>query len=222
MRSARSWLLMRPSSCRTAQNLPVVAIELPRVAHDWSYMIAQYSAQFRAKSWHINASTCQRFFGKPHSGYHRSNHSTSRGRHAMLPTPPRQIHRLPAGHLADRQWPSRTITTAADLDEHRPARRQPGLVRADERRAQDAHVQDALRHRLQGNRSRLPVGLADRFRLRAQPDRRRPHSRRRDHRSAHPGARAPDPPHLRSLKGARRAIVHVYNATSPSATSCSA
>jgi isopropylmalate/homocitrate/citramalate synthase len=39
----------------------------------------------------------------------------------------------------------------------------------------------------------FPVGFADRLRLRAQPHRRRPYPRRREHRSADAGARAPHP-----------------------------
>lgn len=85
----------------------------------------------------------------------------------------------------------------ADLDEHRPARRQPGAVRADGRHAQDADVQDAGGDRLQGDRGRVPVRVRNRLQLRPRTDRGRPHSRRRDDRSADAGARRPDRAHLR-------------------------
>ena len=132
----------------------------------------------------------------------------------MMQNPATKYRAFAPVRLVDRNWPNRVIDRRADLDEHRPARRQPGAVRADERRKEDAHVQDALRHRLQGNRGRLPVGLADRVRLRAQliegghiPDdvtievltQAREHLIRRT---------------FESITGARQAIVHVYNATS--------
>ncbi|CAI2933504.1 protein of unknown function [Aminobacter niigataensis] len=51
----------------------------------------------------------------------------------------------------------------ADLVLGRPARRQPVARRPDGPRPQGAHVPAAARHGLQGNRNRLPLGVADRF-----------------------------------------------------------
>ena len=149
----------------------------------------------------IQTATKRKHLPPPSSVTCRPSNALPPGAPIMLKQPATKYTPFPPVGLADRQWPNRSHHQAADLDEHRPARRQPGAVRADERRAQDAHVQDALRHRLQGNRGRLPVGLADRFRLRAQAHRRAAHSRRRHHRGAHPGARAPDPPHHRVAQG---------------------
>ena len=47
--------------------------------------------------------------------------------------------------------------------------------------------------RLQGDRGRISLGVADRLRLRPPADRRRPDSRRRDHPGADAGARRADP-----------------------------
>ncbi len=41
----------------------------------------------------------------------------------MFTNPSAKYRPFPAVDLADRQWPGKTITHAADLDEHRPARR---------------------------------------------------------------------------------------------------
>jgi hypothetical protein len=102
----------------------------------------------------------------------------------------------------------------ADLDEHRSARRQPGAVRADERRAQDALFRtlcdigfkeievafpsasqtdfDFVRQLIEGGH--IPDDVSIEVLTQA-----REHLIRRT---------------IESLKGARRAIVHVYNATS--------
>ena len=106
--------------------------------------------------------------------------------------------RLARPHVAvDRRSPGRRSGC-----QHRPARRQPGADRADGRRAQAAHVPAAREDRLQGDRGRLSVGVADRLRLRAQADRGRPDPRRRDHPGAHAVARGADRAHVRV--GARR------------------
>ena len=89
----------------------------------------------------------------------------------------------------------------ADLDEHRPARRQPVADRADEHRGEARILRDAGGDGFQGNRSGLSVGIADGFRLRAQADRRKAHSRRRHHRSARAVAPRTDRAHVR---GGRR------------------
>ena len=109
----------------------------------------------------------------------------------------RPYHEMLAVDLPDRTWPSKRITAGPALVRRRPARRQPGAHRPDEPRAQAHHVRPAGAHGLQGDRGRIPVGEPDRLRLRAQPDRREPDPRRRDHPGAHPGAGNPDQPHLR-------------------------
>jgi len=90
---------------------------------------------------------------------------------------------------------------AADLVQRRLARRQPGSGRADGRGAQDAHVPDAGRDRLQGDRGRLSRRLADRLRLRAPADRAEHDPPGRDDPGADPGARGVDRPHLRRAAG---------------------
>ena len=54
-----------------------------------------------------------------------------------------------------------------------------------------------VRHGLQGDRGRLPVGQPDRLRLRPPADRGRPGPRRRHHPGADPGPRRADRAHLR-------------------------
>ena len=65
---------------------------------------------------------------------------------------------------------------------------------------------DAGRHRVQGDRGRLPVGLPDRLRLPAPDHRRGPDPRRRDDPGAGPVPRGADRAHLRVA--ARRAAGH--------------
>ncbi len=79
----------------------------------------------------------------------------------------------------------------------RPARRQPGADRPDERRPQARVLPAARRDGLQGDRGRVPGREPDRLRLRPAADRGRPHPRRRAHPGADPVPRAPDRPHLR-------------------------
>src|SRR5579862_4315930 len=103
---------------------------------------------------------------------------------------------------------------AAGLVLGRSARWQPGPRRADGPGAQAAHVRDAGQARLQGDRDRLPGRLGDRFRLRARTGRGGSDPRRRDDPGVDPG-----PPQLiarsfDSIRGARRAIMHLYNSTS--------
>jgi 2-isopropylmalate synthase len=59
----------------------------------------------------------------------------------MMRNPAAKYHAFPPVKLVDRNWPNRIIDEAADLDEHRPSRRQPVAFRADECREEDAHVQ---------------------------------------------------------------------------------
>jgi len=77
------------------------------------------------------------------------------------------------------------------------ARWQPGADRADGRGAQAADVPAARRHRLQGDRGRVSVGFADRFRFRPPADRRGPDSRRRHDPGADTVARRAHPAHVR-------------------------
>ena len=100
-------------------------------------------------------------------------------------------------HLARRRADAgRPIWCSVDLRDGNQA-----LIEPMDIAAQAAHVRDAGGDRLQGDRGRLPLGLADRIRLRAQADRGRPDARRRDDPGADPGARAADPPHLRVAAG---------------------
>ena len=85
----------------------------------------------------------------------------------MLKQPQHQVPRLRARPPADRRWPDAVLTPGAALVQRRPARRQPGADRADGQRAQAAHVRDAGADRLQGDRGRLSLGVADRVRFRA-------------------------------------------------------
>ena len=107
----------------------------------------------------------------------------------------------PGVELPDRTWPDRRITRRAALGLRRPARRQPGAHQPHGRRAQAAHVQAALRDRLQGDRGRLPVGLEGRLRLHARARRGGPDPRRRHDRRPHAGARPPDRAHVREPRG---------------------
>ena len=68
--------------------------------------------------------------------------------------------------LPDRTWPDKTHRQGAAVVLGRPARRQPGAHRPDGPRAQAADVRDPRRDGLQGDRGRLPVGVAARLRLR--------------------------------------------------------
>ena len=90
---------------------------------------------------------------------------------------------------------------SARLVQRRPARRQPGADRADGRRAQAADVPAAREDGVQGDRDRLPGGVADRLRLRPQAHRGRPHSRGRERAGADAGARAADRAHVRGGEG---------------------
>jgi hypothetical protein len=89
----------------------------------------------------------------------------------------------------------------AALVQFRPARRQPGADRTDGRRAQAPLFRSAGADGLQGDRGRLPFRLADRLRLRARPDRRRPGPGRCGDPGPDAIARGFDPPHLRQLEG---------------------
>ena len=89
----------------------------------------------------------------------------------------------------------------ADLVLGRPARRQPGADRPDGPRAQGAHVRPAARHGLQGDRDRLPVGLADRFRFRPLVHRGRQCARRCLAAGAGAVPARTDHPHLRGAEG---------------------
>ena len=162
--------------------------------------------------------------------------ATSRRQQDWTPTPPPPgQHRFPssrAGARAARERPScssipppstvrsrpstcRTasgrragITAGAHLVQHRPARRQPGAVRAHEREARKLRLFEILlRDRLQGDRGRLSVGIADRTStsLRALIEEELD-SRRRHAHGAHAGAGGPDRAHGR--EPARRAPRH--------------
>ena len=107
----------------------------------------------------------------------------------------------PTIDLTDRTWPSKRITKAADLVLGRSARRQPGADRSDGTRPQGAHVPAPARHGLQGNRDRLSVGLADRFRLCPLVRGGRQRARRRVAAGAGPVPAGADHAHLRGARG---------------------
>ena len=85
----------------------------------------------------------------------------------------------------------------AHLVQRGSARWQPGTHRADESGAQAPHVRAAREAWLQGNRSRLSGGLADRFRFRPRTHRARPDPRGCDHSGADAGAPGNHRAHLR-------------------------
>ena len=117
--------------------------------------------------------------------------------------------------LPDRTWPDKVIDAGADLVRRRPARRQPGAHRPDEPRAQAHHVRPAREDGLQADRGRA--------------------SRRRARPTSTSCAQLieedmiPDDVTIQvltqareeliartyeSIKGAKQAIVHLYNSTS--------
>ena len=88
-----------------------------------------------------------------------------------------------------------------DLVLGRSARRQSGADRADGRRPQEPHVPAAHRHGLQGNRSRLSLGLADRLRFRPLDHRDRRDPRRRRDPGSDPVPAGADRAHVRGGQG---------------------
>jgi 2-isopropylmalate synthase len=122
---------------------------------------------------------------------------------------------FPPVRLPDRQWPSRILTQAprwcsVDLRDGNQALIEP-MDGERKRRFFDLLVRMGFKEIEVG----VSVRLADRFRFRAQPDRRRPDPGRCRDAGADAVARGFDPPHLRQLRGAKRAIPHLYNATAP-------
>ena len=89
----------------------------------------------------------------------------------------------------------------ADLVLGRPSRRQSGADRADGRRAQEPHVPAPGRHGVQGDRGRLSLRLADRFRLRSLDHRSGRNSRRRRHPGLDPVPPGTDRAHVRGGQG---------------------
>ena len=79
----------------------------------------------------------------------------------------------------------------------RPARRQPGAHRPHGPRAQAADVRHAREDGVQGDRGRVPLGVAARLRLRAPAHRGGPRPRRRHHPGARPVPPGADRAHLR-------------------------
>ena len=108
----------------------------------------------------------------------------------MMPNPSEKYRPFPQVRLTGRRWPTRTIEQApiwmsTDLRDGNQALIEPmSIARSCE------FFEMLVAIGFQGDRGGLSVGIADRFRLRAQADRRKAHSRRRDHRGAHAGARA--------------------------------
>ena len=117
--------------------------------------------------------------------------------------------------LPDRRWPDRTIDRApdwcsVDLRDGNQALVQPMSVREEAR-----DVRAARRARLQGNRDRLPVGVADGFDF----------ARRLIEENLIPDSvtvqvltqarRELIERTFEALRGVKRAVVHLYNSTSP-------
>ena len=132
----------------------------------------------------------------------------------MMISPDEKYRAYPPVALPDRTWPEKSITKApiwcsVDLRDGNQALIDP---MGHERKARMLNA--AARHGLQGNRDRLSLRLADRFRLLPLVHRKRKHSRRRDPAGAGAVPRGTDHPHLRRLRGAKSAIVHFYNSTS--------
>ncbi len=119
----------------------------------------------------------------------------------MISHPEKKYRSTPPVSLPDRTWPNQHHHARAALVQLRPARRQPGADRADGSRAQAPHVRPAGGDRLQGNRGGVPVGVADRLRLRAIADRGAPDPRRRAHPGAGPGAGRSHRAHVRVAAG---------------------
>ena len=109
----------------------------------------------------------------------------------------------------------------AAVVQRRPARRQSGTHRSDGPRAQAPLLGRPAARRLQGDRGRLPVGLAARLRLHPPADRRRPDPGRRDD----PGADAVPPradrAHVRVACAARRARSSTSTTRPPSCSAAS-
>ena len=120
---------------------------------------------------------------------------------AMTTMPISEISRLSADRAARPAMAVRRRRQGADLVFRRFTRRQPGAHRADGRRSQEPHVQAHRRYRLQGDRGRVSLGLADRFRLCALDYRDERDSRRRRDPGAHPVPAGADRPHLRGGQG---------------------
>ena len=95
---------------------------------------------------------------------------------------------------------------AADLVLRRSARRQPGADRADGRRAQAAHVRDAVpAWASRRSRSAFPSASQTDFDFVRQLIEQEPHPRRRHHPGADAGAAGADRAHLRERWTARSA-----------------
>ena len=98
--------------------------------------------------------------------------------------------------LPDRTWPDRVIQRApvwcsTDLRDGNQALSSRWTPRASTR------CSTCWSRRLQGDRGRIPLGLADRLRFRRGADRGGPDPGRHDDRGAHPGAPGADRAHLR-------------------------
>ena len=98
----------------------------------------------------------------------------------------RQVPALRAARAARPHLAGQEAHEGAPLVLRRPPGRQPGPHRPHGPGAQAAHVRDPRRDGVQGDRGRLPVGVAARLRLRPPPHRGGPGPGRRDH----PGADA--------------------------------
>jgi hypothetical protein len=133
----------------------------------------------------------------------------------MQPAPVSKYRPFPPVALPNRQWPNRTLDPAPALVQCRSPRRQPSPRPAHERRGETRVFRVARENRLQGNRGRFPVRFPDRIRFLPPPHRGKPHPRRRRHPDPLPVPRGSHHPQLEALRGAKNAIFHLYNSTSP-------
>ena len=115
---------------------------------------------------------------------------------ALLEVPPVSDRRTSRSNVArPRHRP------CADLVLDRPARREPGARQADGLGPQAAHVRPARPARREGDRGRLPLGLADGLRVRPQADRGRSDPGGHDDRRADAGAAGADRADVRGARG---------------------
>ena len=134
----------------------------------------------------------------------------------MLKDPSKKYRPFPAIDLPNRQWPTRQLTTvpvwcSTDLRDGNQALFEP-MSRETKKRLFKTLVGVGLKEIEVGFPSASETDfqtVRDLIEQNLIPD-------DVTHHGDHAGARGADPPHRSSsLRGARRAIVHVYNATAP-------
>ncbi len=145
--------------------------------------------------------TEHRISHRPSGGTPPPGHALRRLAHAVPPLPA-----VPPAHPARPDLAGRRPHPGTALGQRRPAGRQSGPGRSHGPGAQIEVVRDPRRHRLQGDRGRVPRRLPDRLRLPAPDHRRGGDPRRRDHPGTGAVPGGADRAHLR-IAG-RRAAGH--------------